>query len=122
MRYLVQAVLLPAVMMFSVPLTAVAAAALTPREIGATFATGTPFSSTTPSGTSYSIVLKSDGSASRTPSRSNTAIAGTWRLSTDGYCSTWGKSAENCYRVEKDAGRYKVLDKSGSTVAYWIAK
>ena len=121
MRYLVQAVLLPAVM-FSVPLTALAAAALTPREIGATFATGTPFSSTTPSGTSYSIVLKSDGSASRTPSRSKTAITGTWRLSTDGYCSTWGKSAENCYRVEKDAGRYKVFDKSGSTVAYWIAK
>ena len=121
MRRLVQTLLLPTAL-FCFPLQAMAAAALTPAEIQATFATGTPFSSTTTSGTAYSIVLKTDGTASRTPRRSKTPITGTWRLSKDGYCSTWGKSAENCYRVERGAARYKVLDRSGSTVAYWMAK
>jgi len=88
---------------------AVAAAALTPAEIQATFATGKPFSSSTPSGTTYTMVLKADGTASRT-------------LSKDGYCSIWGKSAENCYRVERDSARYKVIDRSRSTVAYWMTQ
>jgi hypothetical protein len=121
MRRLVQTLLLPAAI-FSFPLQAAAAAALTPAEIQATFGTGTPFSSSTPSGTSYTIILKSDGTASRTPRRSKTAITGMWHLTKDGYCSTWGKSQENCYRVEKDTGRYKVLDHSGSTIAYWTTK
>ena len=106
---------------FCFPLEA-RAAALTPKEIQATFATGTPFSSTTPTGTTYTIVLKSDGTASRTPRKSKVAITGTWRLSKDGYCSTWGKNSENCYKIEKGTGRYNVLDKSGARVAYWKIK
>ena len=121
MRRLLQALALPSAI-FCFPLQALAATTLTPAEIQATFETGKPFSSSTPSGTSYTIVLNSDGSASRTPRRSKVAITGRWRLSKEGYCSTWGKSQENCYRMEKDTGRYKVLDRSGSTVAYWTIK
>jgi hypothetical protein len=121
MRRFVQTVLLPAVIL-CFPLEAVAAAALSPVEIQATFGTGKPFSSSTPSGTTYTIILNTDGTASRTPRRSKTPITGTWHVSKDGYCSTWGKSLESCYQVEKDTGRYKVLDRSGSTVAYWTIK
>ena len=99
------------------------AAALTPEEIRATFATGAPFYATTPAGASYAIVLNSDGTASRTPKGSKvTTIAGTWHLSNDGYCSKWGKSPESCYTIEKGIGQYNILDSSGRTIAYWKMK
>jgi hypothetical protein len=99
-----------------------AAKPMTPKEIQATFGTGTPFTSSTPSGTSYTITLNSDGTASRLPKKGKVAITGKWRVSKDGYCSTWGKSSENCYQVEKDSDRYKVLDAHGAAVAYWRTK
>jgi hypothetical protein len=120
MRHLAQTLLIVATTScFTLPALA---AALTPKEIQTTFGTGTPFSSTTPTGTTYTIVLNSDGTASRTPKKSKTAITGTWHVSKDGYCSTWGKGSENCYKIEKDKDRYRVLDKHGSLVAFWKTK
>jgi hypothetical protein len=123
MRRLAQDVLLVAAV-FCFPLQALAAplTPMTPKEIQATFGTGTSFSSSTPTGTTYTIVLNSDGTASRTPRRSKVAITGTWRVSKDGYCSTWAKSMEKCFKIEKDTDRYKVLDKSGTVAAYWKTK
>jgi hypothetical protein len=95
---------------------------LTPKEIQATFGTGTPFSSSTPSGTTYTVTLNSDGTASRLPHKGKVAITGKWRVSKDGYCSTWGKGTENCYKIEKDGDRYKVLDARAGVVAYWKTK
>ena len=92
---------------------------LTPKEIQATFGTGKPFTSSTPSGTAYTITLNADGAASRMPKKGKVAITGKWRVSKDGYCSTWGKGTENCYLIRKDSDRYKVVDPKGSVVAYW---
>ena len=114
--------LLPLAAIFGFPVGAFAVVALSPIDVQSTFGTGKPFSSSTPSGLAYTIVLNSDGTASRTPRKGKAAITGTWRISKGGYCSTWAKSQEHCYRVEKDADRYKVVDGSGSPVAYWTIK
>src|ERR1700690_21562 len=63
---------------------------LTAKQIQTTFGTGTPFSSSTTTGTTYVMVLNKDGTASRTPKKGK-AIAGKWTASKDEYCSTWGK-------------------------------
>ena len=98
---------------------AVAANPLPPQQIKATFGTGDVFTATSPGGTVYHIVLKPDGSASRTPKNSSAAVVGTWRLSDNGYCSTWGKNPESCYTIQQSGTKYTVLDKKGSVAAHW---
>ena len=102
------------------PLAAVAAVAtLTPAQIKATFGTGAPFRSTTPAGVAFTLVLKPDGTASRAPKGSTAATMGTWRVDNTGYCSKWGKNAENCYTIQVNANKYAVLDAKGKLAANW---
>ena len=102
------------------PLAAVAAATvLSPQQIKATFGTGAPFRSTSPAGVVNTLVLKADGTASRAPKGSTAATTGTWRLSDTGYCSKWGKNAENCYTIQVNANKYAVLDAKGKLAANW---
>ena len=96
-----------------------AAAAMSPDAIKATFGTGTPFSSASPSGARYTLVLKPDGTATRTPKRSKAATSGTWHLSKDGYCSTWSGGTESCYTIQQNGTKYTVLDAHGKTAAVW---
>jgi hypothetical protein len=98
---------------------ALAANTLSPEQIKSTFGTGQPFSSISPSGAAYTLVLNVDGSASRTPKGSKAAVTGTWRVASDGYCSKWGKNPENCYTIQKGAKAYTVLDSGGKIVARW---
>jgi len=100
-------------------LPAVAANPLPPQQIKATFGTGDVFTATSSGGTVYHIVLKPDGGASRTPKNSSAAVVGTWRLSDNGYCSTWGKNPESCYTIQQSGTKYTVLDKKGSVAAHW---
>jgi hypothetical protein len=99
--------------------SAAGAANLSPQDIKATFATGTAFTATSPAGTAYLMVLKPDGTASRTPKKGTPAVMGTWRLSADGYCSTWGKNPESCYTIQQSGTKYTVLDKKGQVAAHW---
>jgi hypothetical protein len=92
---------------------------LSPQEIKATFGTGDAFTATSPAGTAYQMVLKPDGTASRTPKKGSPAVVGTWRLSDNGYCSIWGKNPENCYTIQKSGTKYTVLDKKGQVAAHW---
>ena len=64
---------------------AAATTQLSPDAIKATFGTGVPFSSTSPSGARYTLVLKPDGTATRAPKQSKAPTPGKWRLSKDGY-------------------------------------
>ena len=94
---------------------------VSPQEIKATFATGKPFRSRSPSGTIFIFVFKSDGTALRTPKGLTSGTSGTWRLSSSGYCSKWNNNAENCYTLQKNGTEYLVLDATGKVSAHWTA-
>jgi hypothetical protein len=96
---------------------------LSPKEIKSDFGTGKPFKGVTvPGGESYLLTLKADGSAKMTiTTGTKTSETGKWRVSTNGYCSTWGKAPEHCYQVEKNGKTFDVLNASHKMIAHWTA-
>ena len=92
---------------------------LLPAEITSTFATGVPFAATAPSGKMIMLTLKPDGTAQATPKGKKKGKRGKWRLSDDGYCTTWEKSSEHCYKIRQNGAGYDVLNISGIIVAHW---
>jgi len=96
------------------------AAVLAPNEIQATFFTGQPFTASTTSNTKFKMVFTADGKMTREPAaKSGAKSEGIWKLTKDGFCTTWKGSKANCYRVES-AGENKWLVKKGTaSVATW---
>lgn len=93
---------------------------VTPDQIKTTFATGVPFTSTSPNGKVVMITFKADGTAHRLDKGSKSkGENGKWRASATGYCSTWGNSTERCYTVLKDGENYPVMNASNGVVARW---
>jgi uncharacterized protein with FMN-binding domain len=91
---------------------------LSPKEIQSTFGTGKPFSATSASGRStYWFTFNSDGSALAVPKGRTTGASGAWRVSSDGYCSTWNGGSEHCYTIDKNGSKFDVRDPSGNLVA-----
>src|SRR6201987_3997215 len=79
---------------------ALAAGKLTPSEIQATFFNGQPFTAATPQGIRYKMVFTADGKMTREPvGKSGAKNEGTWKLSKDGYCTTWKNDRQNCFAV-----------------------
>ena len=75
------------------------AAALAPAEIQATFFTGQPFTAAT-TNIKYKMVFTTDGKMTREPIGSGGAKnEGTWKLSKDGYCTTWKGNKAACFVV-----------------------
>jgi len=63
---------------------------LSPKEIQAEFCNGQPFTSSTPSNTKFTMVFKVDGKVTRKPQgKTGVGGEGTWKLSKDGFCTTW---------------------------------
>ena len=95
------------------------AAVLAPAEIQATFFTGAPFTASA-TNIKFKMVFTADGKMTREPvAKSGAKSEGTWKLSKDGFCSTWKGSKANCYRIES-SGENKWLVKKGTTsVATW---
>ena len=106
--------------LFGVWATALAADRLSPSDIQATFFTGQPFDSSTPQNIRYKMVFAADGRVTREPvGKSGNKGDGTWKLSKDGFCSTWKGSKQNCF-VVLTAGdnKWSVL-KGTAPVATW---
>src|SRR5262249_57717866 len=79
---------------------AFAAGKLTTNEIQATFFNGQPFTAATPQGIRYKMVFTSDGKMTREPvGKTGAKSEGTWKLSKDGYCTTWKNDRQNCFAV-----------------------
>ena len=99
---------------------AVAAAKLTPKEIQAEFFDGKPFTAATTSGTKFKLTFSSDGKVIREPQdKAGKTGEGTWKLSKDGFCTSWKGSAQNCYTiVNVDKNKWSVV-KGAATVAVW---
>ena len=87
---------------------------LAPNEIQATFFNGQPFTASTPN-IKYKMVFTADGKMTREPAGGAGAKSeGTWKLSKDGFCTTWKGSKANCYRIET-AGDNKWSVRKGTT-------
>ncbi len=108
----------------AVLLTTIGAAAqpakLAPSEIQTTFFNGQPFTASTLSNVKYKMTFMADGKMKREPIGSGNKGEGTWKLSKDGFCTTWGgATVSNCFTLASSGtNKWSVL--KGSTIqAIW---
>jgi hypothetical protein len=96
-----------------------AANRLSPK-IQAEFFNGAPFTSLTPSNTKFTMVFKADGKVTRKP-QGNTGVGGegTWKLSKDGFCTTWKGSKENCFTLVTAGEKKWSVMKGKASVGTW---
>jgi hypothetical protein len=99
---------------------ALAATKMGPAEIQAAFFTGQSFTAATTSGTKFKMTFMPDGKVTREPQdKAGAKGEGTWKLSKDGFCTTWKGSKANCYTlVNVDKNKWSVV-KGATTVAVW---
>jgi len=97
----------------------VAAARMAPADIQATFFTGQPFTAATPANVKYRMTFTPDGNVTREPlGKAGAKGEGTWKLSQEGFCTTWKGSKQNCFVVLSGIGKWSVLSGT-AVVAYW---
>ena len=103
-----------------VPVVAFAAQKLLPKEIQTEFFDGKPFTAATTSGTKFKMTFSGDNKVVREPQdKAGQKGEGTWKLSKDGFCTTWKGSPSNCYTiVNVDKNKWSVV-KGAATVAVW---
>jgi hypothetical protein len=100
--------------------TAIAAGKLTPSEIQATFFNGQPFTASTPQGIQYKMTFMPDGKMTREPvGKQGAKSEGTWKLSKDGYCTTWKGDRQNCFAVLNTSVTKWSIMKGTVAVATW---
>jgi hypothetical protein len=99
---------------------AMAATRLSPTEIQTSFFDGKAFTATTPSKIEFKLVFTPDGKVSREPvGKSGTKGEGTWKLSKDGFCTTWKNAKQSCFTlVVAGANRWTVM-RGPANVATW---
>jgi len=107
------------VVLVTASVLAAPAATLTPEQIQATFFNGQPFTASTTSNVKYKMTFMADGKMRREPTSGGTRGAGTWKLSKDGFCTTWTGAKANCFTIV-GAGDNKWSVLKGSTIlATW---
>jgi len=99
---------------------AFAATKLMPNEIQTTFFDGQPFTAATPSGVRFKMVFTPDGKATREPATgAGSKGEGNWKLSADGFCTTWKGSKQNCFIVISNGQNKWSVMKSSTMMAVW---
>ena len=110
-----------AVVLLATSVFAAPADKLSPENIQATFFNGQPFTAVTPSNVKFKMTFSADGKMKREPSGGGGGAKGegTWKLSKDGFCTTWKGSRDNCFTIVS-AGDNKWSVLRGSTIlATW---
>jgi len=99
---------------------ALAAQKLTPKEIQTEFFDGKSFVAATTSGTKFKMTFATDGKVTREPQdKSGQKGEGTWKLSKDGFCTTWQGKSATCYTlVNVEKNKWSVV-RGATTVAVW---
>ena len=93
---------------------------LLPKDVEATFFTGQPFTASTLSNVKFKMVFTPDGKMTREPlSKTGAKSEGTWKLSPDGFCTTWKGSKENCFRVQANGANKWSIIAGTSAIAHW---
>ena len=101
------------------PVLAAPPGKLAPNEIQAAFFNGQPFTASTPSNVRFKMTFTADGKMKRVPVGTGNRSDGTWKLSKDGFCTTWKAANEKCFTVVS-AGDNKWSVLKGSTImATW---
>jgi hypothetical protein len=94
-------------------------AKLAPNDIQTTFFNGQPFTAQSPSNVKFKMTFTADGKMKRVPVGTGSRGEGTWKLSKEGFCTTWKGSKDRCFTVVS-AGNNKWSVLQGSTVmATW---
>jgi hypothetical protein len=94
---------------------------LTPKEIQDGFFTGEAFTSSTPSNIKFKMVFTADGKMTREPVSRAAGVKGegTWKLSKDGFCTSWKGSKATCFTlVNVEQNKWSVV-RGATTVATW---
>ena len=94
------------------------AAVLAPAEIQSTFFNGQPFTAAA-SNIKYKMTFTADGKMTREPIGAGAKNEGTWKMSKDGFCSTWKGSKQNCYRIQTAGDNKWSVMKGSTAVATW---
>jgi len=100
---------------------ALAVTKLSPKEIQEAFFNGQPFTSSTPSNIKFKMVFTSDGKMTREPVSRAAGVKGegTWKLSKDGFCTSWKGSGSTCFTlVNVEENKWSVV-RGATTVATW---
>jgi hypothetical protein len=109
-----------AAMAIGTSMTAAASTLLSPAEIQSTFFTGEPFTSATPSNVKFKMVFTADGKMTRAPlAGAGAAGEGTWKLTKDGFCTTWKGSKANCFRILTAGDKKWSVMKGTTVIATW---
>ena len=107
---------------FFIASVAFAADTMSPSDIKATFFDGQPFTAATPSGTKFKMTFTPDGKMTREPlAQSGTKISGTWKLSANGFCTTWQHAKPNCYTVVPNGENKWLIQKIATTIETTVA-
>src|ERR687887_166037 len=119
-RLIMRAALALATIVVATSGIALAAQKLTPKEIQSEFFDGKPFTAATTSGTKFKMTFSADGKVTREPQdKAGQKGEGTWKLSKDGFCTTWQSKTATCYTlVNIDKNKWSVV-KGATTVAVW---
>jgi hypothetical protein len=103
--------------------TAVAAAQpakLPPSDIQTTFFNGQPFTASTLSNVKFKMTFMADGKMKRQPVGGGNKGEGVWKLSKDGFCTTWaGSTLSNCFTVVSAGDNKWSVLKGSSIQAVW---
>jgi hypothetical protein len=93
---------------------------LAPAEIQTTFFNGQPFTASTPTGIKFKMIFTTDGKVTREPlGKVGIKGDGTWKLSKDGFCTTWKGSKAGCFAVVGVEDNKWSIVKGATTVATW---
>jgi hypothetical protein len=96
------------------------AAPLAPAEIQSTFFNGEAFTSSTPQNIKYTMVFTADGKMTREPlGKAGVKGEGTWKLSKDGFCTTWKNSAANCFNLVVSGDKKWSVMKGTAAIGTW---
>ena len=105
--------------LLAAPALAAPAAKLAPADIQATFFNGQPFTASTPSNLKFKMIFTADGKMKRQPIGGGSRGEGTWKLSKDGFCSTWKGSKDNCFTVVSAGDNQWSVLKGSTIMATW---
>ena len=92
---------------------------LTPSDIQSTFFNGQPFNASTPSNVRYKMTFTADGKMKREPMGPGNKGEGTWKLSKDGFCTTWNGAKPNCFTVASVSDNQWSVLRGTTVVATW---
>src|SRR3954454_2781785 len=93
---------------------------IAPKDIETLFFNGKPFTASTLSNVKFKMVFSADGTMTREPvAKAGAKSVGTWKLTQDGFCSTWKGGKANCFQVRANGQNKWSIIAGTQAVATW---